>query len=601
MTLILLLAAGGLGAAVAGWGGARGGSAARAGAVVGTVALLLILVLSVALDAPRVGETGATTQAGAVLDGRVVATDYVRLVVALWALDSLLVVALAWLLGGLPALRGLLPATLAAITGGTVALGSSSLTLGVIAAAATGLAALVVVMSADRASAIPAAARELRASLGTGALLLAACVAAPVAAAIALGDRSTGLEGEASSFVGTANSEAGAVIGLTALAIVLAVGVRSSAIPFHLRVPRLSDVAPPVSMPLLLGWLPLPMAAAGLAAVDRLIAPLALPLDGERAIIVAFALVTLGAAALAAFIADDLRHSVGYLVIADGGLVLLGLAAMDPAAWGPTRVWLVALAASKTALAAWGAVAEARFETRSLPDLRGWIRRAPILAAGLALTVVATFGLPGWIVFVARGDLGRLAAGSPWDAVLVLAGFLTLPAYLRILGIGTGPLSSPVARAVPERIARGRRPAETLVVEVEGAVGGTPDGAGVGVMGPAGSDAGVIPAASAVSAAGAGSDAAASPPAAGSATAAGSETRAASVPAGRRRLDLRRPEAAASAARRFATALRRDRAELTSAAVLALAILAALTSWGALDIGGAASEPAPIVSGPSSD
>jgi hypothetical protein len=38
-----------------------------------------------------------------------------------------------------------------------------------------------------------------------------------------------------------------------------------------------------------------------------------------------------------------------------------------------------------------------------------------------------------------------------------------------------------------------------------------------------------------------------------------------------------------------------------AAAVLALAILAALTSWGALDIAGAAAEPAPITAGPAGD
>ena len=53
----------------------------------------------------------------------------------------------------------------------------------------------------------------------------------------------------------------------------------------------------------------------------------------------------------------------------------------------------------------------------------------------------------------------------------------------------------------------------------------------------------------------------------------------------------------ASLGRRAAAAMRRDRTELLAAAVLALAVLAALTSWGALDIGGAASEAAPIVSG----
>ena len=52
---------------------------------------------------------------------------------------------------------------------------------------------------------------------------------------------------------------------------------------------------------------------------------------------------------------------------------------------------------------------------------------------------------------------------------------------------------------------------------------------------------------------------------------------------------------------RLGGTLRRDRTELMAAAVLALAILAALTSWGALDIAGAAAEPAPITAGPAGD
>ena len=182
-----------------------------------------------------------------------------------------------------------------------------------------------------------------------------------------------------------------------------------------------------------------------------------------------------------------------------------------------------------------------------------------MLAAALVLTVVATFGLPGWIVFGARGDLARLVGGGPLEALLVVAGLLALPAYLRMLMIGLGPASSHVARAAPERFVRSVRRGPSLDVEQER----SPD---------------------------ADADAEAGGAAAGGAGVAG-------VGGLRRRPKL----STGSYARRFADTLRRDRTELTSAAVLSLAILAALTSWGALDLGGAASEPAPIVSGPSAD
>ena len=165
----------------------------------------------------------------------------------------------------------------------------------------------------------------------------------------------------------------------------------------------------------------------GLATVDLLLAPLALPLGNEQLIIVAVAIVTLAGGALAAFLQDDLRHTTGYLVVADGAFVLLGFAALTPDAWGPARVWLVTIAATKTALATWAAVMEGRFGTRSIPELRGWIRRSPLLGAALLLTTVATFGLPGWAAFQARTTLAELTAAPPLDGVLVILAFLTLP------------------------------------------------------------------------------------------------------------------------------------------------------------------------------
>ena len=267
------------------------------------------------------------------------------------------------------------------------------------------------------------------------------------------------------------------MIGLFAVAVALVVAVRLGSIPFHLRVPRLTDVAPPISLPLLLAWIPVPLGVAAIAIVDRQLAPLALPLEGEQSLIVLLALVTLVGGALAAYISDDLRHATGYLVIADGGLVLLGFAALDPAAWGPTRVWLVALAASKTAVAAWSAVMEDRFQTRAIPDLRGWLRHSPILGAGLTVAAVATYGLPGWVAFQARADLAELSgSGIAW--LIALAGLATLPTYLRLLFLGTGPATSRVRGAAPERVRIPRRQ-ESLPVTVEGPAAaadtGTPD------------------------------------------------------------------------------------------------------------------------------
>ena len=565
MMLALILGVGGVGAGVTAWGAARGGRAARGGALVGTAALLAVLVVSLASSAP--GTDSLTSSAGvpgSLFGGGLVVTGYLRLIIALWALDAAIVIGLAWLIGGLNALRGLLAGTLGAIVVATIALGATDLSLGVVAGAGTGLTAAIIVLASDRASAIPAVARELQVSLIAGALLLGAMAVAPVAAALMLASGTGGAGGD--GLFASPGGEAGAVIGLVALVITLGVALRMGSIPFHVRVARVTDVITPAGVPLLIAWLPLPLAVAGLNVIDHLVTPMALPLEGERGIILALAVLTLGAAALAAFIQDDLRHAVGYLVIADGGLVLLGFAALDPGAWGPTRVWLVALAASKTALAAWSAVTEARFETRSLPDLRGWVRRSPILAAAFLVTTVATFGLPGWIVFDARGELARLAVGGPWDAALILAGFLTLPAYLRILSIGLGPASSRVDRASPERITRSWRRRETLAVEVEGtpAAGGT-TGAGEALQ---------------------------------TTTAIVGAPLATSAATARR---ARRGGAGGSVGRRLGNAVRRDRIELTSAAVLSLAILAALTSWGALNIGAAAGEPAPIVSGPSSD
>ncbi len=590
-TLVALLIIGSLGAAGSSWGLSRGGRAAQVTAVGGVLALLLVAILALTLDGSPVAPDQPVDQG--LFDGRLAPNGYLRLVVALWAIDALLITAVAAISDGLDGLRGMLPATLIAIVGGTLAFAAKDLTLAAAAAGITGLAAMVVLAAATGPGIVLAGARELRVSLLVPALLIAVAAAAPVAATIVLRGVTAGADE-----IGI-GGEAGGAIGLLALASAAVIAMRYGVIPFHVRVPRLADAVPRLSLPLLLAWIPLPVAVVGLAITDRVITPLALDLDGERLIVVAVVLVSLAATALGAFVQDDLRHTVGYLVIADGSLALLGIAAFDSEAWGSARTWIVIVAVSKTALLAWSAVAEARFETRSIPDLRGWVRSSPILAVALVVTTVATFGIPGWRAFTARADLATLAVDTPWSWILVLAALATLPTYLRLLVVGAGSATSTVSRATPERIARAWRP-EALPVEREHAP--VPEangaGAGAGTDGTAVTDVGATIASADLpqTSGGAEDDAVrpvVEPRLGGSARQA---RRAGSmVPA---------PTTAGTIvtrARELASAIQRDTAILTASAVLALAILAALTSSGALGIASAAAEPIIIVSTQSSD
>jgi formate hydrogenlyase subunit 3/multisubunit Na+/H+ antiporter MnhD subunit len=608
MRLMLLLVIGGIGAAVAAWGLPRGGRAARIAAVVGVVALLAITGDAILLRA-RPNDTGQPITG--IFDDHLVTSLYLRLILGLWSLMSVILVFAAWLLGGLPRLRGLLPATLAATTGGAVAMASVDLTVGTAAAVVTGLASLVVILAAEGPAAVAAGAREIRVSVVAGVVMVVSLAIVPVADRLNFLARGIGSD----EAVVAAGGVAGPALGILTLAVGLAVAARWGLIPFHVRVSRLTDLVPPETLPLLLCWVAVPFTVVAFAAVDQVIAPLALPMDGERAVLVALALFTLVGASVAAFFHDDLRHTVGYLVIADAGLLLLAIAALHIDAWGPGRAWVVALAASKTALGLWAAVAEDRFGTRSIPELRGWLRRSPLLGLGLALAAFATFGIPGWVAFEARTSLASLAADPPFSAILLVAGFLALPTYVRLLTLGAGTVTSRVDGATPERIFIRRAPAEMLPVEVEGTVPpavatSTTTVAGVIAVsrtrrrkgldtGPA---AGVAPAAEPSGAATAAGPEPDEDPQ-GDAAPAGDEP-VPTVEAVRARRLARRgagpsgvTASVAATGPRVVAALRRNRTELLSGTVLALAILAALTSYGALDLAGAASEPAPILQG----
>lgn len=552
MRLLALLLIGGIGAALSAYGLHRGGRPARGGALIGVVALFGITIAAFLLRPGQVDDFGVPLTGA--FDAHLVATSYLRLIVGLWGLESVVLIVVGWLLGGLVRLRGMLPATLAAMTGGTVALASADLSVGFAAGAATGIAALVISLHAEGPAAVAAAARDLRVSLVGGAVLLGCIAVVPIAGRLALSGTGSDQGVSAGAAIGVP------ALGLVAVITTLVVAARWGVLPFHVRVSRLADLVPTETLPLLLAWIAVPLTVVAIAMVDRLVTPLALPLDGERAFLVVVALVSMVGGAFAAYFHDDVRHAVAYVLVAEAGLLVLAIAAFDPAAWGAGRSWIVVLAASKTALLVWAAVIEDRFGTRSVPDLRGWARRSPFLAAALVLTALATIGLPGWIAYESRTTLAALGAAPPWDLLLVVGSVLTIAVYVRLFAIGVGQPTSRVDRAAPEWVAP---PGRTWRIPRPARRSGTPETLPVFLEGQ--------------------EEPVTAPSRVRSAPSASAGTRARVAGNG------------------VVAALRRDKAQLLSAAVLGLAILAVLTSWGVLDLGSAAAEPAPILSSAGTD
>jgi NADH:ubiquinone oxidoreductase subunit 2 (subunit N) len=247
-------------------------------------------------------------------------------------------------------------------------------------------------------------------------------------------------------------AEEPAVFGLAYLAVALAAAIRFGQIPFHRWAARLSDSAPEIALPLLLAWAPAGFAVVALAWADRSIAPLLLPLEVERSVVLSVGILSIVLGAAAALLQEDLEHVVGYSIVQDAGFVLLGLAILDPSAWQPTRTWILVFVMAKTAFAAWAVAVRTRFSTRRIADLGGWARRSPGLGVAFVLISASTVGLPGLVAWDVRGRLVDLSlTEGPMRLVVTLGGLASLTYYGRIALAGVRDPSTLVAAGPSER------------------------------------------------------------------------------------------------------------------------------------------------------
>jgi hypothetical protein len=361
--------------------------------------------------------------------GALAGSDHLRLVLTLCLAGGLLVLLVARLATWQPSAPG---ALLGGAAGIGLALGLTDAPAALLGAAAATIAASVLALGSPAApSRIRALARELR---GAATSLVVGLVAAGIVPAASSG--------------GVPAEPAAAALVLVGVGLVVA--HRFGATPLHARASRLADVAPSGALPILAAWLP---AAWGLVILGWAPAALGAYAPGlglERGLIVALALLTLLLGAVAAFVQDEVEHVVAYTIVADAGIALLALAALDPGARDAARGWLLVFATTRTALIGWTIAFRAAFGTGRLRETSGWLRRAPALGVALVGILVAAVGWPGLEVWDLRLAILQSATAGP-ALLLAYAGSLgTGLAICRMLAVGGGRPSATVAGSAGE-------------------------------------------------------------------------------------------------------------------------------------------------------
>ena len=360
---------------------------------------------------------------------QLVGSDYLRLF-ALLACVAALVLAIVGL--ATRSHRNAPGVLLAGIGAAALALALPDARLAVMAATAGGLTGiLVTIVSPATPASVIVAVRELRAVAVAGLLsiLAAAWLARPLDALAAQPE----------------------VFGLAYLGFAAAVAIRFGAIPFHFWAARLADAAPEVTLPVLMAWGPAAFAIVALAWTDQSVAPLLLPLTIERGLVIAVAVASILLGSLAAWIQDDLEHVVGYTIVADAGVAILGLAVLGEDAWGPARSWILVFAMVRSAFAGWVVAVHGAYGTRRIGELRGWAMRTPLLGVALLVVAAAGIGWPGLLAWDSRLRLIQLTLPGPIGLLVLLGAVAPISIYARLLVIGVGKPTETVTLGHSER------------------------------------------------------------------------------------------------------------------------------------------------------
>lgn len=220
-----------------------------------------------------------------------------------------------------------------------------------------------------------------------------------------------------------------------AVSLVVVVFLRSGVFPFHSWVPSLTERQGSLWISLLL----VPQAGA------LLLLRVGMPLFPESMLsllpfVARVALLGTLYGALLGLVTRDLRRALGWLVVSQASLVLVGLGDTNLEGLTGALVLWIAVGVSLTGLGLAVASVETRVGSIDLRKYMGLGAQAPLLSASFLILGLAIVGLPGTLGFIAE-DLvvhGSLESYPAMGILIVLAtavnGFSVFRAYVSIFG-----------------------------------------------------------------------------------------------------------------------------------------------------------------------
>ncbi len=216
--------------------------------------------------------------------------------------------------------------------------------------------------------------------------------------------------------------------------IVVGLGFKLGAVPFHMWVPDVYEGAP-TSVTLFLGGAP---KLAGLALVFRLLIDALPHLAGQwHQMLLVMAILSMGIGNILAIAQSSLKRMLAYSSIAHMGYMMLGLLSGTKAGYASSLFYMVTYTImSMGAFAVLIYMAQKSMDVEAIEDLKGLNARNPWLAFMMLLLMFSMAGIPPTVGFFAKmGVLEALiSVHEVWlAAVALLFAIIGCYYYLRVV------------------------------------------------------------------------------------------------------------------------------------------------------------------------